>query len=64
MPKQFFWILIFVSLAVNVVMLQWTVEAYYGLQYDKIFVYTLVALISVAVALAAFLGWRKQEYSK
>ncbi len=64
MPKKLWWVIIFASLAINVVMLQWTVEAYYGLEYEHVFTYTVVALVSVAVAFFAYLGWRKAEYGK
>ncbi|RXT05798.1 hypothetical protein [Ammoniphilus sp. CFH 90114] len=64
MPKKLWWVIIFLSLAVNVVMLQWTVEAYYGLEYELVFTFTIVALISVVIAFLSYLGWRKQEYSK
>ncbi|MEW9671982.1 hypothetical protein [Ammoniphilus sp. 3BR4] len=64
MPKKMWWAIIFVSLAVNVAMLHWTIEAYYGLEFERVFTFTIMALISVVIAFLAYLGWRKQEYSK
>ncbi len=62
MAKKICWAVIFITIAVNVVMLQWTIEAYLGLEYEKIYVYSTVAVISVICALVAFFIWRKHEY--
>ncbi|WP_335869838.1 hypothetical protein [Bacillus sp. 2205SS5-2] len=62
MGKKGYWLLIFLTLAVNVVMLQWTIEAYFGEEYEHVWVYTSVSVVASIVCFIAFLGWRKQEY--
>ncbi|KHF38189.1 hypothetical protein [Halalkalibacter okhensis] len=62
MAKTTCWIIIFIALAVNVVMLQWTIEAYLGLEFDLVFRNTIIALISSVVALLTMFKWRKFEY--
>ncbi|MCL7748709.1 MULTISPECIES: hypothetical protein [Halalkalibacter] len=62
MAKTICWTIIFIALAVNVVMLQWTIEAYLGLEFDLVFRNTIVALISSVVALLTMFKWRKIEY--
>jgi hypothetical protein len=64
MDKKTCWIVIFLSLAVNVVMLQWTVEAYFGLEYEQVYLFTAIACLSVFVALATFFRWIKLEYKE
>ncbi|RAK17007.1 hypothetical protein B0I26_11411 [Anoxybacillus vitaminiphilus] len=64
MDKKTCWIVIFLSLAVNVVMLQWTVEAYFGLEYERVYLFTSIACLSVLAALAAFFRWRNLEYKE
>ncbi|GAE25212.1 hypothetical protein JCM9140_1192 [Halalkalibacter wakoensis JCM 9140] len=62
MAKIICWIIIFVALALNVVMLQWTIEAYLGHEFELIYRYTTVALVSSLIALATMFKWRKIEY--
>ncbi|MDT8861269.1 hypothetical protein N0O92_13595 [Alkalihalobacillus sp. MEB130] len=62
MAKTICWIIIFVALALNVVMLQWTIEAYLGLEFHLIYRYTTVAMVSSVIALATMFKWRKIEY--
>ncbi|RSK28350.1 hypothetical protein EJF36_16585 [Bacillus sp. HMF5848] len=63
MGKKSYLIIILLTIAVNVVMLQWTIESYYGLEYDHVYLYTAIALISSAICLTAYFGWRKKEYN-
>jgi hypothetical protein len=64
MDKKFYWAIIFLTIAINVVMLQWTVESYYGKEYGHVYQYTIIAVISSIIAFVTFLFWRKQEYKK
>ncbi len=63
MAKKICWAIIFITLAINVVMLQWTIEAYLGLEFELVFRNTIIALLSSVVAFITFLLWRKWEYS-
>ncbi|WP_273840339.1 hypothetical protein [Halalkalibacter alkalisediminis] len=54
----------FVTWAFNVVMLQWTIEAYLGLEFHLVYRYTAIAMVSVVFALITFFVWRKIEYRK
>lgn len=62
MPKKGCLALIFLSIAVNVVMLQWTVESYFGMEYDRVFVCSAISVVSLVIALAAYFRWRALEY--
>lgn len=62
MDKKGCWILIILALALNVVMLQWTVEAYFGEEYSKVYLYTGISMVSVLITLFAYFKWRKVEY--
>lgn len=64
MPKKLYLGIIFLTIVINVVMLQWTIEAYFGQEYDHVLRYSIVAVISSAIAIASYFGWRKSEYSK
>ncbi|MDF0725655.1 hypothetical protein PY093_02865 [Cytobacillus sp. S13-E01] len=64
MDKKVYWAIIFITIAINVVMLQWTVEAYHGQEYSHVYRYTIIAVISALIAFITFLFWRKKEYSK
>jgi uncharacterized membrane protein YesL len=64
MGKKICWIVIFLALAANVIMLQWTVEAYFGLEYERVYIFTLIACLSVIVTFVAFFRWRKLEYKE
>ncbi|WP_078428326.1 hypothetical protein [Alkalihalobacterium alkalinitrilicum] len=63
MGKKICWGIIFITIAINVVMLQWTIEAYLGLEYEKIYGYTIVGVVSAIIAFITFLKWRKLEYT-
>lgn len=62
MAKKICWAVIFITLALNVVMLQWTIEAYLGLEFELVYRYTAVAMVSVVVVLITLFIWRKIEY--
>ncbi|WP_209125237.1 hypothetical protein [Alkalihalobacillus sp. BA299] len=62
MAKKMCWIIIFVTVGINVVMLQWTIMAYLGLEYEKIYSYTIVGVLSSIIAFITYLKWRKYEY--
>lgn len=64
MGKKMCRVVIFLSLGVNIILLQWTVEAYYSLEYKWVHVFTLIACLSVMITLAAFFKWRKLEYKE
>ncbi|WP_102345077.1 hypothetical protein [Bacillus sp. Marseille-P3661] len=62
--RRIYWVLIFLTLAVNVLMLHQTIEAYYGQEYHIVYRNTAVAMVSVFISLIVYFGWRKKEYSK
>lgn len=64
MGKKTCWALIIASIIVNVIMLNWTVEAFLGREYDFLFTYNLISLLSASIALFAYFQWRKVEYKK
>ncbi|OIJ18471.1 hypothetical protein BKP45_12950 [Anaerobacillus alkalidiazotrophicus] len=63
MGKKTCWVVIIVSIIINVIMLQWTVEAFLGREYDVLFIYNIISLISAAAAIFAYFQWRKLEYN-
>ena len=62
MAKKICWTIIFITIAINVVMLQWTIEAYLGHEFDKIHPYTFIGILSAGTAFITYLKWRKLEY--
>ncbi len=64
MGKKTYWGIIIATIIINVVMLQWTVEAFLGREYDVLFTYNIISLISAGVALFSYFQWRKVEYTK
>ncbi|PTL38759.1 hypothetical protein [Alkalicoccus saliphilus] len=62
MGKKACWTLIVLTVVVNVVMLQWTIEAYLGHEFDKVFQYSTVAFLSALFAGSILLVWRRMEY--
>jgi hypothetical protein len=64
MDKKTCWSIIIVSIIVNVVMLQWTVQAYYGREYESILLYSGISIVSAFIALLTYSQWRKLEYKK
>ncbi|MFD2680373.1 hypothetical protein [Bacillus seohaeanensis] len=63
MSKKMTWIFIVITLAVNVVMLQWTIEAYYGQEYEHVWIYSAIAVLSSIICFLTYWFWRKKEYS-
>lgn len=64
MGKITSWSLIIASILVNVIMLNWTVEAFLGREYDVLIIYNLISILSASIALFAYYQWRKIEYKK
>jgi hypothetical protein len=64
MAKKVCWIVIFLTIAINVVMLHFTIESYFGLEFEHVYINTVIALISALVALITYMYWRKLEYSE
>lgn len=62
MPKKGWITVIFLSIIVNVVMLQWTVESYFGQEYKQVFVYSAISMVFVLIALLAYFKWKVLEY--
>ncbi len=62
MGSKKYWIIIFLTLAVNVVMLQWTIESFYGEEYEHVWLYTAIGTTSSLVCFLTYWQWRKQEY--
>ncbi|PYZ93535.1 hypothetical protein CR194_10225 [Salipaludibacillus keqinensis] len=63
MDKKMCWILIFLTIAGNVVMVQWTVEAYLGREFEQVVVYSGIGVVLAFIALIVYINWRKLEYS-
>ncbi|SDH45969.1 hypothetical protein [Alteribacillus bidgolensis] len=64
MGKKICWIIIFITLAMNVVMLQFTVHSYLGRESNQVYVYSGVAVISGMSTVITYLIWRKKEYNE
>ncbi|MBB5174817.1 hypothetical protein [Texcoconibacillus texcoconensis] len=62
MGKKAYWIIIFTTLILNVVMLQLTTRAYLGREFEIVPIYSGVAFVSAIVTIITFLQWRKAEY--
>ncbi|KGX86419.1 hypothetical protein [Pontibacillus marinus] len=62
MGKKIYWIIIFITLAVNVVALQWTIESFFGEEYEHVITYSIVSIVSSLICVLTFWRWRKQEY--
>ena len=62
MGKKTCWAIIIVTIAINVVMLQWTVEAYLGREFEKLFYYNVIGAVSAGVAVLTYFQWKKAEY--
>ncbi len=60
--KRVTFLSIFLFLAVNVISLSKVIEGYYGKEYDHVYTFMIVALISTGLATIAFFLWRKEEY--
>ncbi|SDN84284.1 hypothetical protein [Alkalicoccus daliensis] len=64
MGKKICWALIVITVAINVVMLQWTIESYLGHEFENVFQYTMIAVITSIAAIIFFIQWRRFEYSE
>ncbi|MCT8140422.1 hypothetical protein H1D32_23630 [Anaerobacillus sp. CMMVII] len=64
MGKKACWSIIILTIIVNVVMVQWTVEAHYGREYGDILIYSGVSIVSAFIALLTYMQWRKLEYKE
>lgn len=64
MDKKTSWALIIASIIVNVIMLNWTIEAFLGHEYDVLIIYNLISFLSASIAIFAYIQWRKVEYKK
>ncbi|WP_338785898.1 hypothetical protein [Metabacillus sp. FJAT-53654] len=62
MGNKFYWIIIFSTLLVNVIMLQMTIESYFGEEYKHVWTFSSIAIISTSICLITFIQWNKQEY--
>ncbi|MDQ0227426.1 hypothetical protein [Metabacillus niabensis] len=62
MSKKGYWIIIFLTLIVNIVMLQMTVESFFGEEYERIYTFSTISIISSVICFFTFLRWRKNEY--
>ncbi|GGF25960.1 hypothetical protein GCM10010954_26150 [Halobacillus andaensis] len=62
MGNKICWIVILLTLAINVMLLQWTINAYLGHEFERVFLYSLLACGSASVTLITVLIWRKKEY--
>ncbi|OAS88522.1 MULTISPECIES: hypothetical protein [Metabacillus] len=62
MGNKFYWIIIFSTLLVNVIMLQMTIESYFGEEYKHVWTFSSIAIISTIICLITFIQWNKQEY--
>lgn len=64
MNKTTYWILILITLVVNVIILQTTVEAYFGQEYEIVYRNTGIGIVSAIIALIVYFIWKKAEYKK
>ncbi len=64
MANKKYWIGIFITMALNVIMLQWTIEAYFGQEHEHVWTYSSIAFVSSIICFVIYLRWRKQEYTK
>ncbi|WP_096190155.1 hypothetical protein [Evansella halocellulosilytica] len=63
MGKKTCWVIFILTIALNVVMLQWTVVAYLGREYDQVLIYSGVGIVGALIAFLTYLRWRKVEYN-
>ncbi|SDZ01578.1 hypothetical protein SAMN05421736_10589 [Evansella caseinilytica] len=63
MGKKTCWAVIIITIAVNVVMLQWTVEAFLGREHEDVLIYSGIAIVMAFIAFITYKQWKKIEYS-
>ncbi|MYL34693.1 hypothetical protein GLW08_03110 [Pontibacillus yanchengensis] len=61
MGKKICWVAILCSIFLNVVMLQWTIEAFFGKEFEHVYMYTIIAIASSFIALLFYGKWRKLD---
>lgn len=64
MTNKVCWIIIIISLMINVVMLQLTIHNYYGLDYERVIIYSAIAVVSALIATFTFISWLKNVKSE
>ncbi|AST90409.1 hypothetical protein ACWE42_22125 [Sutcliffiella cohnii] len=64
MGKKLCWVIIVLTIAVNVVSLHFTIESYYGKHYEHVYLFTGIACVSIIVAIITFFRWKKLEYAE
>lgn len=64
MDKKIYWIVIFITLATNVVMIQLTAESYFAKEYNDVYTFTTIGVLSAIIAYITFIVWKKEEYKK
>ncbi len=64
MDKKIYWIIIFITLATNVVMIQLTAESYFAKAYNDVYTFTTIGVLSAIIAYITFILWKKEEYKK
>lgn len=64
MGKKTCWAIIFITIAVNVVMVQWTIEASLGREYNLVPIYSGIAVVFSFIAFFTYLQWKKLEYTE
>ncbi|MEI5908241.1 hypothetical protein WAK64_14375 [Bacillus spongiae] len=62
MGKKGYWAMIFLTLIVNVVMLQWTIESYYGEEYNRVWLFSGISFIATVSCFITYVFWRRIEY--
>ncbi|PRO66345.1 hypothetical protein [Alkalicoccus urumqiensis] len=60
--KHLYTLVLLVSVAVHVVLLQWTIEAYLGHEWTRVYTLTLIAAGTTLATAACTIGWYRAEY--
>ncbi|WP_028399737.1 hypothetical protein [Ectobacillus panaciterrae] len=64
MSKKGWFFVILAALIVNVVSLQFTIEAFYGREDHVVTRQTIISIICVVITLIAYFQWKRLEYKK
>ncbi|MDG5789163.1 hypothetical protein QA612_17025 [Evansella sp. AB-P1] len=64
MGKKTCWAIIIFTISVNVVMLQWTIEAFLGRDNEFVLIYSGIGIVMAFVAFLTYWNWRKIEYKE
>ncbi|WP_280769285.1 hypothetical protein [Salipaludibacillus daqingensis] len=62
MANKKYWVIIFLTIAINVMMVQWTVESYLGREYEQVVLFSGIAIVSACIAFIALVYWKRVEY--